>query len=68
MKLYTTDNMELMEVTQITTADGKLLIGGTIMGAMPIEAVLTGPEMRKAIGLLTWRTAFAAVRMFLFPK
>ena len=66
MKLYTTDDMELMEVTQITSTDGRLLIAGTIMGAMPIEAVLTAAEMRKAIGLLTWKTALATVRMFLF--
>jgi len=66
VKLYTTENTELMEVSQITAENGHLVIIGTIMGAMPVQAVLSGPEMRKAFSLLNVRTILAALRIFFF--
>lgn len=68
MKLYTTDNTELMEVSKISTENGKLLIVGTIMGAMPIQAVLSGTEMRKAFSILSFGTILSALRIFFFRK
>lgn len=68
MKLFTTDDTELMEVSQIEVEDGKLLIIGTIMGAMPVRAVLTGTEMRKGFSLVGFGTMLAALRIFLFGK
>lgn len=68
MKLYTTDNTELMNVTEIRTEDGKLVIVGTIMGAMPVQAMLSGTEMRKAFSLFGFRTILATIRIFLFRK
>ena len=67
MKLYTSDKTELMEVTEIKSEDSKLVIVGNIMGAMPIEAILTGTELRKIFPLLSVRVVFTAIRL-LFSK
>jgi len=67
MKLYTSDNSELMEVSQLKTEDDNLIVCGTIMGAMPIEAVLTPAELRQALKLLSARTVWHIVKM-LFKK
>jgi len=65
MKLYTADNSELMYVKGIRADGGRLIISGTIMGAMPVEAVLTGAEMRKAFSLLGFRTMLSALWILL---
>ena len=67
MKLFTTDNNEMMDISRIETEDSALVISGTILGAMPINVVLTGSEMRKAIPLLTGKVIWTAIRM-LFSK
>lgn len=67
MKLYTTDNMEMMDVSKIEAQDSKLLVTGTIMGAMPVQVVLTGTEMRKALPLLSGKVVMTALKM-LFSK
>lgn len=67
MKLYTTDNMEMMDVSKIEAQDSKLLVTGTIMGAMPVQVVLTGSEMRKAFPLLSGKVIMTAIKM-LFSK
>ena len=53
MKLLTSENDELMEVSGLKREGGNLVVAGTIMGAMPIEAVLTPAELRKVFSLLT---------------
>jgi hypothetical protein len=67
MKLFTTDNNEMMDISRIETEDSALVIRGTIMGAMPIDVVLTGREMRAAIPLLSGKVIWTAIRM-LFSK
>ncbi|HKR47776.1 MAG TPA: hypothetical protein VJU59_50295 [Paraburkholderia sp.] len=67
MKLYTSDNSELMEVTAINSNGTRLIVTGTIMGAMPVEAILTGTELRKIFALLGIRTILAALRI-MFTK
>jgi hypothetical protein len=66
MKLYTTDNSEMMEISKIESEDSKLLVTGTIMGAMPVQIVLTGTEMRKAFPLLSMKVVFTAIKMLFF--
>jgi hypothetical protein len=63
MKLYTSDNAELMEVTAISSNGSTLIVTGTIMGAMPVEAILTGTEFRKIFSLLSFKTIFAALKI-----
>lgn len=64
MKLLTSENDELMEVSGLKHEGGNLVVAGTIMGAMPIEAVLTPAELRKVFSLLTPRLALAVITMF----
>lgn len=63
MKLYTADNSELMEVSAIKAEGTSLIVSGTIMGAMPIEAVLTPKELRQAMKLLSFGTIVSIVKM-----
>ncbi len=63
MKLYTTDNSDLMEVSKIYPENGNLMVEGTIMGAMPIKAVVKPAEMRRALGLMSFGTMLRAFFM-----
>jgi hypothetical protein len=63
MKLYMTDNADLMEILKIYPQSGNLIVEGTIMGAMPIMAVVKPAEMRRALGLMTFKTKLAAFFM-----
>lgn len=65
MKLYTTDNSELMHITSIRAEGANLIVDGTIMGAMPIRAVVKPAEARRALGLMSPKTiALAAIMLF----
>jgi hypothetical protein len=63
LKLYTSDQTELMEVSALRAEGGALVVAGTIMGAMPIEAHLTPSELRKALGLLNPKLVLFILRM-----
>jgi len=67
MKLYTSDNTDLMEVRRIYPEGSNLIVEGTIMGAMPIRAVLKPSELRKVFGLLSVRT-LGRVFLMLFKR
>lgn len=64
MKLYAADNSDLMEVSRIYPDGKNLVIEGTIMGAMPIRAIVKPAEVRKASALMTARTKWHAARMY----
>jgi hypothetical protein len=69
MKLYMTDNSDLMEIARIYPESGNLVVEGTIMGAMPVKAILKPAEMRRAISLMSFRTKMAALKMlFLWSR
>lgn len=68
MKLYTTDNSELMEVFKIYPENGNLMVEGTIMGAMPVKAVVKPAEVRRALGLMSLKTMFYAFLMLFRPS
>jgi len=63
MKLFTSDNAELMDVSELRMDDGNLIVVGTIMGAMPTEAVLTPAELRASLKLLNPKLCFALLGM-----
>jgi hypothetical protein len=63
MKLYMTDNSDLMEIFKIYPRDGTLIVEGTIMGAMPVRAVLKPAELRRALGLMSFKTMLMAFFM-----
>jgi len=63
MKLYTTDNSELMDITSITTEGRNLVVEGTIMGAMPVRAIVKPAEVRAAMGQMSTGTKLKAFAM-----
>jgi hypothetical protein len=67
MKLYMSDSSELMEVNRLKIEGNNLVVAGTIMGAMPTEAVLTPAELRKAFKLLSFGIVLFIIKM-LFSK
>ena len=65
MKLFTTDNTELMDIAAITARGRNLLVEGTIMGAIPVRAVLKPAELRAALGCMSFKTmCMAALMLF----
>lgn len=67
MKLLTSDNSELMEVSRLKSEGNNLIVVGTIMGAMPVEAVLTPAQLRQAFKLLSLGILLFIISM-LFKK
>lgn len=52
MKLYTPEAGELATIERLEVRGSSLIIKGEIFGAMPMEAVLTPEEARRAFKLL----------------
>jgi hypothetical protein len=63
MKLYTMDNSELMDITSIKAEGRNLIVQGTIMGALPVRAVVKPAEIRLALRLMSPATMFKAFLM-----
>ena len=68
MKLYASDNSDLMEISGIYPDGDNLVVEGTIMGAMPIRAIVKPGEVRKALGLMSTKTKLHAGRMLYKPS
>jgi hypothetical protein len=58
MKIYGSDNREMMSVTSLARDGSELVIKGKIFGAMPLTAKLRPEEARAAFKLLDLRTAW----------
>ena len=56
----------MMDIDRITTDGSKLIFTGTILGTIPVRAVLTPAEMRKALSMMSAKTMLAAAWIFLF--
>ncbi len=63
MKLYGSDNSELMDVTKMYRNGSELVLEGTIMEAMPIVARLKPAEVRQALSLLSFGDLLFIVSM-----
>jgi len=63
MKLHTPDKTELILIDRVSPCAEGLEIHGTIMGAMPMTAVLTPAELRRGIRLLNARSIGALIGM-----
>ena len=63
MKLFTPDGSEMMNVSAIKTEGDNLIVVGTIMGAMPVETVLTPAELRSAFKIFSVKHLLFVVRM-----
>lgn len=55
MKLLNRDHSMLMDIAKFERHGSNLVIRGTIMGAMPVQAVLTPTETRSALRQLGFR-------------
>ena len=67
MKMYTPEGSELIEVVSVAPCEEGLLVGGQIMGAMPMKAVLKPSQLRAAFKFVTPRLLVTLVAM-LFRK
>lgn len=56
MKVFGSDNSELMTVSAIQRNGDELLLKGKIFGAMPMIAILRPEEARAALRLLDFKT------------
>jgi hypothetical protein len=65
MKLFMTDNSELMDISRIEAEGRNLIVEGTIMGAVPVKAVVKPAELRAALGQMSLRTMIKAAAMLL---
>ena len=65
MKLSLKSNTGLMEISRISTKDNTLVVTGTILGSVPVRAVLTPAEMRKALSMMSFKTIVSAIWIFL---
>ncbi len=63
MRLYTPDNSELIEVTAVVPHEDGIQVEGTIMGAMPMKAILRPQDLRGAFRFLTPKLVWTACRM-----
>jgi hypothetical protein len=55
MKLYGTDQRELMTVSRIERDGNQLVIKGKVFGTMPMTATLTPANVREGLRLLRLR-------------
>lgn len=63
MKLYSSDNADLMEISNISRQDNNLVVEGTIMGAMPMRAIVKPAEVRRVFKVMNFKTLLFAITM-----
>jgi hypothetical protein len=63
MRLFTPDKTELIVISSVEPHQEGLAIEGTIMGAMPMKAVLRPEEMRRGMRLLSARVIVKSLTM-----
>lgn len=64
MKLYTPDNSLLMEVKSISDHKDGIMIEGTIMGTIPMKAILRPEDLHAGKKLLSWSLVRKAIKMW----
>lgn len=63
MKLYASDNSDLMEVSKISRRGKNIEVEATIMGSVPIRATVKPAEVRQALKLMDFKTLCFGVSM-----
>jgi hypothetical protein len=56
VKLYGSDDRELLEISSLRREGQALLLQGRILGALPLAARLKPEEARAAWRMMDWRT------------
>ena len=65
MKFVTTEKTELMSIQKVAPHADGLEISGTIMGYMPLKAVLTPGELRRGFRFLNARVVMTLAKMLI---
>ncbi|MFT4022122.1 MAG: hypothetical protein QM666_11470 [Acinetobacter sp.] len=68
MKVYGSDNNELMHVSKIEKNGNELILKGKIFGAMPMTAKLRPEEARAALKLLNFKTILFLLTLLFRPS
>jgi hypothetical protein len=63
MKLYGSDNSELMDISKISRENNELVMEGAIMNSMPIVARLKPAEVRQALKLMSFADVLFLISM-----
>ena len=67
MKLHTPEGSELINIESVKNENGKLVIRGLIMGAMPMVAIVSPQEARKGLKLISLKLFFWLI-FFMFRR
>ncbi|WP_315732571.1 MULTISPECIES: hypothetical protein [unclassified Bradyrhizobium] len=57
-----------MTITSVEATKDGIVVGGTIMGAMPMKGVLRGDELRAGYRFLSWALVMRGLRMVFSGK
>lgn len=68
MKIFGSDNSELMAVSAIERSGNELVLKGKIFGAMPMLAKVRPEEARAALRLLDCKTAIFLLSLLFRPS
>jgi hypothetical protein len=68
MKIYGSDNKEMMNITSLERDGSELVIKGKLFGAMPLTAKLRPEDARAALKLLDFRTALFLITLMFRRK
>jgi hypothetical protein len=63
MKIYDSDNRQLMRITSIARDGSELVIRGEIFGSMPLTAKLRPEDARAAFALLDRKTLWCLLTL-----
>ncbi|MGN6454403.1 MAG: hypothetical protein ACTHL7_15225 [Steroidobacteraceae bacterium] len=57
MKIFGSDNQELIAISAIERDGAELVLRGKILGTLPMSARIRPEEARRGLRMLDWRTA-----------
>lgn len=63
MKIFGSDNKELIAISAIERDGAELVLRGKIFGTLPMSARIRPEEARRGLKLLGWRTAMFALSL-----
>jgi len=63
VKIFGSDNKELIAISAIERDGAELVLRGKIFGTLPMSARIRPEEARRGLKLLGWRTAMFALSL-----
>lgn len=68
MRVFTPEGTDLMTITSVEATKDGIVIGGTIMGAMPMKGLIKANELQAGRKFLSFRLILRALKMFFLGK